>query len=135
MNRIELTQDACYHCTGRLQLRAADGTPLAEMDETWLCACGGSAEKPYCDGSHERNGFRSGVPGTQPEQPQPAGEDEVLIIRTRRDGPLKLDGPFEVIAADGTLLMRGIETALCRCGQSASKPFCDGTHRKAGFVA
>jgi CDGSH-type Zn-finger protein len=48
---------------------------------------------------------------------------------------LKLEGPCEVRAPDGTLLMRGGETALCRCGHSGKRPFCDGTHRSIGFTA
>jgi CDGSH-type Zn-finger protein len=135
MNRISVTQDACYHCTGRLELRAADGTLLARHEESWLCACGASRDKPYCDGSHALVDFRNGTPPAADAAALPADSDAALIIRTRKDGPLKLDGPFEIVAPDGSLLMRASESALCRCGHSARKPFCDGTHRSIRFRA
>lgn len=50
------------------------------------------------------------------------------------DGPLLLRGDAELLAADGTPIERKRRTvALCRCGLSAIKPFCDGTHKAAGF--
>jgi len=48
------------------------------------------------------------------------------------DGPLLLRGDFEILDADGTVVpCRRRTVALCRCGRSSIKPFCDGTH-KAG---
>lgn len=59
-----------------------------------------------------------------------------LTIRLRDNGPLVIEGPVKVIDAEGNAFV--IDTvkpavALCRCGQSARKPFCDGSHRAAGF--
>jgi uncharacterized Fe-S cluster protein YjdI len=51
------------------------------------------------------------------------------------DGPLLLSGGVRVVAADGTVLYEGDRAALCRCGQSGNKPFCDGTHKTVGFKA
>jgi len=133
MNVVVVKTDGPYHCTGSLELRAADGTVLATSDALWLCRCGLSKDKPYCDGSHvqaglEQDRVHAGVV-------EAAVEGGTLRVRTRADGPLKLDGPCEVRAEDGAVLMRGHETALCRCGRSARKPFCDGTHRHTGFEA
>ena len=51
------------------------------------------------------------------------------------DGPLLLRGDFEIRQADGTVVRCARRTvALCRCGRSGIKPFCDGTHR-AGRAA
>jgi CDGSH-type Zn-finger protein len=50
------------------------------------------------------------------------------------DGPLLLRGDFELCHPDGTpLLTERTTVALCRCGKSAIKPFCDGTHKVVGF--
>ena len=50
------------------------------------------------------------------------------------DGPLLLRGDVELRTADGEPIPRNRRTvALCRCGLSAIKPFCDGTHKAAGF--
>jgi CDGSH-type Zn-finger protein len=50
------------------------------------------------------------------------------------DGPLLLRGEFELRTPDGELIDPGRDTvALCRCGLSAVKPFCDGTHKVSKF--
>jgi CDGSH-type Zn-finger protein len=59
-------------------------------------------------------------------------------IKTRENGPYKISGPVTLIDADGTefeLPDDGRPLALCRCGGSTTKPFCDGTHSKIGFDA
>ena len=55
-------------------------------------------------------------------------------IRPLKNGPLEVSGPLELLDADGKA-RSGLEdpVSLCRCGQSANKPFCDGTHKKVGF--
>jgi len=57
-------------------------------------------------------------------------------ITTRLNGPYLVRGPFSIVDADGKEFKVDRDTvALCRCGQSANKPFCDGTHGKVGFQA
>jgi CDGSH-type Zn-finger protein len=52
------------------------------------------------------------------------------------DGPLVVRGDFELLTPDGRPIEAGRDTiALCRCGKSAIKPFCDGTHRLIRFRA
>ena len=65
------------------------------------------------------------------EQPQ-------VTIRLRDDGPLVVEGPVRIIDAEGNeFVPDGAKPAiaLCRCGQSQRKPFCDGAHRACGFTA
>lgn len=50
-----------------------------------------------------------------------------------RNGPLYLRGDIELVTEDGTVLLRDTRVALCRCGQSANKPFCDNSHLRAAF--
>jgi len=56
-------------------------------------------------------------------------------ILTRNNGPLVVEGEFTLVDASDTAFGLGGRTkiSLCRCGQSANKPFCDGTHGRAGF--
>jgi CDGSH-type Zn-finger protein len=58
------------------------------------------------------------------------------VITPYRDGPLLVRGPFRMIDQDGEEIEidRGT-VALCRCGRSRMRPFCDGTHRAVGFAA
>jgi CDGSH-type Zn-finger protein len=59
-----------------------------------------------------------------------------VTITPYPDGPLLVRGPFTLQQHDGTLIDPGRHTvALCRCGKSATKPFCDGTHKVSGFTA
>ena len=54
-------------------------------------------------------------------------------VRVAADGPLYLHGRVQVNDADGQPVVRDTRVALCRCGRSGLKPFCDGSHTKAGF--
>ena len=57
-------------------------------------------------------------------------------ISPYEDGPLIVRGDFELVTPDGEVIDPGRGTvALCRCGKSAIKPFCDGTHKAARFRA
>jgi CDGSH-type Zn-finger protein len=60
-----------------------------------------------------------------------------VTITVRENGPYRITGPFSLIDADGNAyeLPPGETVALCRCGLSATKPFCDKTHRVRGFDA
>lgn len=60
---------------------------------------------------------------------------ESTKITALTNGPLKVEGSFEVCAADGTVLTQEGPAFLCRCGHSANKPMCDGSHKREGFVA
>jgi CDGSH-type Zn-finger protein len=58
-----------------------------------------------------------------------------VTIETTKNGPLIVNGPVELKDADGNLYPAKDRIALCRCGASTTKPFCDGTHSKIGFQA
>jgi CDGSH-type Zn-finger protein len=60
-----------------------------------------------------------------------------VVIKARENGPLLVTGPFKLVDHLGNVFdLTGKDSvALCRCGQSARKPFCDGSHRTCGFVA
>ncbi|MCW2527830.1 MAG: zinc finger CDGSH-type domain protein [Pseudonocardiales bacterium] len=62
---------------------------------------------------------------TRPSQPSRA-----TSVTVYPDGPLVVRGDFEVRDLDGTVLSTGRTVALCRCGRSAVKPLCDGSHSR-----
>ncbi|WP_420112656.1 CDGSH iron-sulfur domain-containing protein [Pseudactinotalea sp.] len=60
--------------------------------------------------------------------------DQRVTITPYPDGPLLVRGIVELRTTEGEPIERGRRTvALCRCGLSTIKPFCDGTHKAAGF--
>lgn len=59
--------------------------------------------------------------------------NEQINVVARPNGPLFVRGQVRVIGDDGTVLREDTRVALCRCGGSANKPFCDNTHRTIGF--
>lgn len=98
-----------------------------------LCRCGASKRKPFCDGSHVAAGFQStGEPATVESQPL-ADRAGPLKVTPLPDGPLLVEGNVEICAGTGRTVNRTVKAALCRCGQSANKPYCDGSHTRAGF--
>jgi len=63
---------------------------------------------------------------------------EQVVIKARHNGPYKITGPVTLIDADGAAYdLSDVREpiALCRCGGSTTKPFCDGTHSRIGFEA
>ena len=62
--------------------------------------------------------------------------DDEVVITPSRDGPLLVRGPFKIVDQDGNAIDPGRETvALCRCGKSRIRPFCDGSHKLVRFTA
>lgn len=57
-----------------------------------------------------------------------------VSIKVGANGPLEVSGPVTIEAADGTVLRTTDKAYLCRCGFSAKKPFCDGSHKREGFT-
>lgn len=61
-----------------------------------------------------------------------------VTIKVRDNGPFLVDGPVTVIDAAGNAFQIPNDKpaiALCRCGQSQNKPFCDGSHKTCSFLA
>lgn len=64
------------------------------------------------------------------EREVPASPTHVTAVK---HGPLYVRGDLEVVDEQGAVIRRCTRVALCRCGESARKPFCDNTHRAIGF--
>ena len=59
-----------------------------------------------------------------------------VTIRMRPNGPLLVEGPVAILDPDGNPFPLNLDkpaVALCRCGHSSNKPFCDGSHKTSGF--
>lgn len=98
-----------------------------------LCRCGASKNKPFCDASHVARGFTaSGEPPTAESKPLERRDGD-LRVEPVRGGPLLVKGNLEICSGTGRTIQRTVSAALCRCGGSSNKPYCDGTHAKIGF--
>ena len=128
VNLIAIREAGPYAVRGELSIAGEAGQFRAT-----LCRCGASKNKPYCDGSHHEVNFAaSGEPAT--------GATDMLAVRNgpldiepQTDGPLQVRGNLELTSGTGRVVARVQQARLCRCGGSANKPFCDGTHARIGF--
>jgi CDGSH-type Zn-finger protein/uncharacterized Fe-S cluster protein YjdI len=128
VNLIAIREGGPYAVRAQIML---DGEP-AHFRAT-LCRCGASKNKPFCDGSHHEVKFdASGEPPTGKADMLPV-RDGPLAIDLQADGPLQVRGNLEITSGTGRVVARVVQARLCRCGGSANKPFCDGTHARIGF--
>lgn len=202
------------HISWRIPVRTAEGEAIAwqtgrvvaeNEDTCWLCRCGNSDNKPFCDNSHQTCSFTSDDPADVTARAARAKDypgDQVVLsddrslcvhsgfcatkgtnawkmtkrtdstetrslliamaqrcpsgaltVRTDSgvdatdlepplateiclipDGPLWVTGDVEIRKSDGTPLEQRNRVTLCRCGQSKTKPLCDGSHSDVGFT-
>ncbi len=61
--------------------------------------------------------------------------DESVTITPTVNGPYEVTGSVRIVEPDGTVIRETTKAFLCRCGHSARKPFCDGSHKREGFIS
>jgi CDGSH-type Zn-finger protein len=131
-NTVTVRANGPLYVRGDVTLRTDAGELRLTDTRMALCRCGQSKNKPFCDNSHREAGFsdagavkEKAVEGFAPGGP--------LTITATPNGSLQVEGAVEVIGAGGVEQAQATKTWLCRCGGSANKPFCDGTHKRNGF--
>lgn len=133
-NVVSVMYNGPLYVRGDLEVEGASGDMPGVRFRAALCRCGQSKNKPFCDNSHEDAGFKDyGAVGDGGEGFDAPGG--TLKVGRAPNGPLLLSGNFSIVAASGRKAWKGTKAALCRCGHSQNKPFCDGAHKKAGFEA
>ena len=60
---------------------------------------------------------------------------EKVTMRVKPNGSIRVTGEVDFLDADGSVVDTKTDFSLCRCGHSKEKPFCDGSHKAAGFEA
>lgn len=133
-NKIVVANNGPLYASGNLALAAAtDSTPGVRYRAA-LCRCGQSKNKPFCDNTHETANFvdRGAIGSTGTTLESKGGP---LTVKSAPNGPLLISGNFQLVASSGRVAWSGTKAALCRCGHSKNKPFCDGAHKAAGFIA
>ncbi len=130
-NEALVTNGGPLQLTGNITLVQEDGS-VQYANHLSLCRCGHTGTKPNCDGQHLDKEFLN--PGKISEASEiPASQrPSKITISCIKDGPITFRGRLRLHNQFGQecVKMRG---SLCRCGQSASKPFCDGSHSRTGF--
>lgn len=58
-----------------------------------------------------------------------------VTMRMKPNGSIRVTGTVDFVDAEGNVIESKTDFSLCRCGESKEKPYCDGSHRDAGFVA
>lgn len=58
-----------------------------------------------------------------------------VTMRIKPNGSIRVTGTVDFVDADGNVIESKTDFSLCRCGHSKEKPYCDGSHREAGFTA
>lgn len=131
-NVVVIAPDGPVYIRGDVELEGANGQGVPTR--VALCRCGESKNKPFCDNTHVSAGFKDlGPVGEKGKGLEARGGK--LEVKLAKNGPLLLSGNMTIRAGSGRDAWQGTKCALCRCGQSKNKPFCDGTHSTVGFVA
>jgi CDGSH-type Zn-finger protein/uncharacterized Fe-S cluster protein YjdI len=128
VNLASIRESGPYAFRGQLEL---DGDPIGFR--ATLCRCGASKNKPFCDSSHHEVGFNATGEPASGKTDALAVRNGVLAIDPQLNGPLSVRGNLEITSGTGRVVSRVMAAKLCRCGGSATKPFCDGTHARIGF--
>ena len=133
-NTVHVAYNGPLFVRGELDIEGVDQDAPGLKFRAALCRCGQSKNKPYCDNSHDTAEFRDyGAVGETGDSV--AGSGGPLKITPAQDGPLLLSGNVRILNGSGRNAWHGTKVALCRCGESNNKPFCDGQHKKIGFTS
>ena len=131
-NTVSVSCSGPLFARGDLRIEGAPEDMPGVRVRAALCRCGASKNKPFCDGSHEVAGFKDY--GAVGERGKDAGRrGGRLDIKPLKDGPLMFSGNLTLLAGSGRVAWHGHSVALCRCGASKNKPFCDGSHKATSF--
>lgn len=135
-NTIAVVTDGPVYFRGELEVRDHKGEVVLRDQRFALCRCGQSSNKPACDNSHRDTVFEAptAIPQDALEPRGELHEPAPLVLKLMKNGPVLVEGSYEIYS-DTCPPSRGSKNiALCRCGSSANKPFCDGSHKEIGFM-
>ena len=118
-----------------ITLQDADGNLIIKDKEFALCRCGLSANKPFCDGTHKTEAVTITQSFTDQRQQDISEITGELVITVKKNAMYSVQGPVTIFSRDGESKTTRTKAALCRCGFSENKPFCDVKHKKCGFKA
>lgn len=134
-NTISITTDGPVYFRGNLEVQNEKGEAILQDTRWALCRCGQSGNKPACDNTHTKIEFEAPASfskSTLEEDDKPA-DGSKLVLKALKDGPLLVQGRYQIYSETSQPMSSSKNIALCRCGGSSNKPYCDGTHKDIGF--
>ncbi len=136
-NSIMVRPDGPLICKGDadITLQDADANIILKDKEFALCRCGLSKNKPFCDGTHKTKELKMTQTFNDERKEDINGIVGDLIITVKTNAMYSIKGPVTIFSRDGLSKTTRTKAALCRCGFSEQKPFCDAKHKKCGFIA
>ena len=131
-NTVHIAPDGPVYLRGDLRIEGSNGEEITAT-RVALCRCGASKNAPFCDRAHTEAEFKDGgAVGEAKTKEAPEGQS-FLKARVLPDGPVLLEGPYELFDGSEASCLNTGSGYLCRCGASSNKPWCDGTHGKVGY--
>ena len=130
-NETMISNGGPLQVTGNITLVHEDGS-VQYANHLTLCRCGHSNSKPICDEQHLDAEFLHSGKFSGISEVTPTDRPSKITVSIIKDGPITFRGRMKLHNQFGQecTKMRG---SLCRCGQSANKPYCDGSHERSGF--
>lgn len=133
-NTISIKENGPFYVNGDIQILNGDEEIIAKETRAALCRCGASSNKPFCDNSHLNVEFESDT-NYNPERLELEPTEEfggILTIKLNNNASILVTGNYELIGENNSTVTKK-KMSYCRCGASSNKPFCDGSHKAAGF--
>jgi CDGSH-type Zn-finger protein len=130
-NEALITSAGPLRLTGNLTIVQEDGS-VNYANHIDLCRCGKSRGMPNCDSQHLDAEFLHSGRLQEVSDTLASDRPTKITISCIKDGPVTFNGRLRLHNSMGQECTK-LRGALCRCGQSANKPFCDGSHDKVGF--
>ena len=130
-NEVLVSNGGPLQITGNIILVHEDGR-RQYANHLSLCRCGHSRSKPVCDGQHVDMEFINSGKISDVSEIAASSQPNRVTISCIKDGPIKFLGRIRLHNKLGQECVK-MQGSLCRCGQSARKPFCDGSHSRVGF--
>ena len=136
-NSIMVRPDGPLICKSdtEITLQNAEDEVILKDKEFALCRCGLSKTKPFCDGTHKTQGVQATQLFTDEREENITDLDGAMTITVKNNAMYSVTGPVTIFSRDGLSKTTRTKAALCRCGHSEKKPFCDAKHKKCGFTA
>jgi CDGSH-type Zn-finger protein len=129
-NEMQVTSGGPLKMTGNITLINEDGN-VTHGNSLRLCRCGASKNKPFCDDQHLEIEFLDGGAINHLSEWMPVVRPQTVTVTCVKNGPLKFRGYLRIFNRKNQecITMSG---ALCRCGKSTKKPFCDNRQECSG---